>query len=538
MAMTPDRKEHWTVKAFRLSSAGALLLSQVGCLPRGQKNPDASPPPTISSETTPFITPPVSIEPMIAETPVPGETLAPTETISLPVWSAPTLEQMLVEGRGGLLPEDIAIYKFEQVIPNGLARIGIEGAKVNNFSDNGLADPNYSWAPLVVNSKGLVIWAYDSVIGQLEWPVKLNLLVDATDHPYYSLHTEGLSYQSIPDSKGSAIVWGGMQNGEYGKYLAILAKDPIILPDGRQVYSAYWDRTSQSWLPTPGLAELMLPPLPSEFLSQIPKDSYTYDANGLHITVAEGRVVDIPTDKIIGKLQGETYVLDLAQQSESGYELGLVFRDGKWRETLLDFPFQTNGENIGNFPTITLEDITSGRLAEAERLASQPFPDGVEPLNNYYYDSNYGDIYPDLDPQTGYEFSLHPEKFPMRFVYFYQAEINNIPIVMVTLQVLNKDNVSIFIHMVESTKYINSDRDWWNGDVQLRRVPGFDMALGGDSYDHCKNGWSEAVKQVACSLNGPKRDELQKAMQRLVAEQKIPEEFERILFVQSSGRWY
>jgi len=248
--MTPDRKEHWTVKAFRLGSAGAFLLSQVGCLPRKEKNPDASPPPTTSSETTPFITPPVSLEPMIAETPVPGETLAPTEMASLPVWSAPTLEQMLVEGRGGALDPEIAKYKFEQVIPNGLARIGIEGAVVN-FSDSGLSGDAYHWAPLTVNSEGLVIWAYDPVIGQLEWPVELDFVSDTEGKPVYSLHTEGLSYQAVPNSEGAQIVWGGMQDGEYGKYLAILANDPITLPDGRQIYSVYWDRTSQSWLSTP-----------------------------------------------------------------------------------------------------------------------------------------------------------------------------------------------------------------------------------------------------------------------------------------------
>ena len=45
-----------------------------------------------------------------------------------------------------------------------------------------------------------------------------------------------------------------------------------------------------------------LPPLPADFLSQVPKDSYTYDANGLHITVAEGRVIDIPQNEIADKL--------------------------------------------------------------------------------------------------------------------------------------------------------------------------------------------------------------------------------------------
>lgn len=281
MAMTLEGKEHWTVKAARLGLAVAALSSQVGGAACGRKNPDVSPSPTTSSEITPVITPPVSLEPMIAETPVPGETLAPIETASLPVWSAPTLEQMLVEGRGGPLPENIAQYKFEEVIPNGLARIGIEGTAVN-FSNNGLADPNYRWAPLVVDSGGLVIWVYDPVIGQKEWPVGLDPLLDTAGNTYYSLRTQGLEYKTIPDSKGAAIVWGGTVDGVSGKHLAILAKDPIALPDGRQIYSSYWDRTAQRWFSTPGLAEIMPTPTPEatvtaeSFIRSLEKDGIIF----------------------------------------------------------------------------------------------------------------------------------------------------------------------------------------------------------------------------------------------------------------------
>lgn len=223
---------------------------------------------------------------------------------------------------------------------------------------------------------------------------------------------------------------------------------------------------------------------------------------------------------------------------DSGERVGFVWKGDKWAEILLDIEFQTDCTKLNELPEVTYEDITSGRLAEAERLAAQPFPEGVKPLNNYYHDSNFSGIYPDIGGETGYEFSLHPEKFPMRFPFCYQAEMNNIPIVTATLQLLNEDDTSIFIHMIESRKFINSYPDYWNKVIRLQRRPTFDMALGGDKYDHCKNGWSEAVKQVACPLNAPKRDRLQIAMQRLIEKQSIPEEFERVLFVLSSGRWY
>ncbi|KKU15916.1 MAG: hypothetical protein UX25_C0051G0001, partial [Candidatus Woesebacteria bacterium GW2011_GWC2_45_9] len=74
--------------------------------------------------------------------------------------------------------------------------------------------------------------------------MKLDIVYDAQGLPFYSLHTEGLSYQAVPDSESAQIVWGGTKDGISGKYLAILAKDPITLPDGRQIYSTFWDRSS------------------------------------------------------------------------------------------------------------------------------------------------------------------------------------------------------------------------------------------------------------------------------------------------------
>lgn len=256
-----EPKTHPLVKVSSALSALALAVSQVGCKALGveslppegtqARSTEVVPPPSSTLEATA----PVSIQPMVQETLVAGATSTP-ESVSPVVWAPPTLEQMAVEGRGGTLDPEIAKYKFEEVIPNDLARIGIEGTVVN-FSNNGLSGNNYRWAPLTINPEGLVIWAYDPAMGQLEWPVKLDPLLDAAGNTYYRLHTEGLLYQPVPDSEGAQIVWGGTKDGISGKYLAVLGNDLITLPDGRQIYSVYWSRTSQSWLSTPGLATAM-----------------------------------------------------------------------------------------------------------------------------------------------------------------------------------------------------------------------------------------------------------------------------------------
>ena len=264
----------------------------------------------------------------------------------------------------------------------------------------------------------------------------------------------------------------------------------------------------------------------------IPGINFSQDK--LMINLGDGETLDITDDinafAIIDHLSG-------AEIMDIGERIGYVWKGDHWTEILLQIKFETDGTKFSEFPEVTYEDITSGALAEAERLAAQPFPEGVKPVSNYYHDLNYGTIYPDHDPQTSYEFSIHPEKYPMRFVYFYQATVNNVSVVVATLQVLNQDYSSVFIHMVESRDFLNSQGNWWNDNIQLQRLPIFSLALGGTKYDYCENGWSEAAKQV-CVLNSPQDNILQEEMQEWMAEQKIPEVFERVFLTLESGRWY
>jgi hypothetical protein len=379
-----EPKIHPLVRVGSTLTALALAASQVGCKPLGVESP---PPEGTQARSTEVVPPlsstvevaaPVSIQPMVEETPVAGATSTP-ESVSPAVWAPPTLEQMAVTGYGGELSPDVAVYEFDKVIPTGLARVGIENTTVN-FSNNGLSGDAYRWAPLTVNPEGLVIWAYDPAIGQLEWPVKLDPLVDAAGNTYYRLRTEGLSYQAVPDSEGAQIVWGGTKDGKSGEYLAILAKDPLTLPDGKQIYSTYWDRTSQSWLSTPGLAELMLPPLPEEFLSQIPKDSYTYDANGLHLTVAERQVVDIPSDKITDRIKnGQASPLQIYTEAETAILYAYDAENKTWVDAAK--VLQPDNSNVENYIEYdTLDDwLKSARL---EKMVLPPF----DPATTYFPD--------------------------------------------------------------------------------------------------------------------------------------------------------
>ncbi|MBU2610520.1 MAG: hypothetical protein KJ606_06180 [Chloroflexi bacterium] len=290
--------------------------------------------------------------------------------------------------------------------------------------------------------------------------------------------------------------------------------------------------------PTTTATPTEVPLPPPEFLAQFPEETYSYDANGLHITTAEGRVVNIPTDKITGKLQGETYVLDLAQQSESGYQLGLVFRDGQWRETFIDFPFQTDGTKLNELPQIAYEDIASGRLAEAERLAAQPFPEGVEPIECTNMDEQ-GIIYPDIynDMAKRYEFQQHPETYPMRFAFFYNIEISGMKMITLTLQVLNQDYSSMFLHGFRDLNYPKQKPDYWEKLLSLGYMPLFDLTLNDDCNKPSIMGDNIKVRKVICPINAARKDELKGLQQEWLDSGVIPKEMERVLFAALSMVW-
>jgi hypothetical protein len=111
-------------------------------------------------------------------------------------------------------------------------------------------------------------------------------------------------------------------------------------------------------------------------------------------------------------------------------------------------------------------------------------------------------------------------------------------LVVVTLQILNQDYSSVFIHTVESRKFVNSYWDSWNNDIHLRRMPILGIGLGGDIYEICTKGWSDAVTEVVCPLNALQRDRLETTIQQWLGEQGIPKELEKVLFLLESGPWY
>ena len=444
---------------------------------------------------------------------------------------APEIDQMVLE-QGGSIPEGIQSTRdfFEAVV-----RTATNVGTIDSCWNGGTAD-TLRINPFIKNSQGQFLWSAENEIYG-EYPTNL------------SLNDQGLYYfnpnqelKAVPGSEKAICVYGGqvvLTDGtvtDFGEK-PVLIRGETTLSDGRQAYLEYFDFKTGSWLSNPNVLQLILP---EEFVSQVSSDTYSYDAVGLHITVAEGRVVDIPIDQINEKLQGKIFVLDLEQKSNSGYELGVVFREGQWRETFINFPFETNGENINNFPEIALEDVTSGRLAEAERLAAPAFPDTAKPFNQYAFDEKYKTVSAVISQAEADAYVASPATKSLRVPFFYKIKINGVRLIMPTVQVLNNDETERFIHMVEGEDFIRNRWDnYWIPFITLKYEPTFDMALDDDCNKSVAPFRSEvAAKNVVCPINAPQREYLEDSIQKTVTQGRVPEEWDNTIFYcLASGVW-
>lgn len=254
-----------------------------------------------------------------------------------------------------------------------------------------------------------------------------------------------------------------------------------------------------------------------------------FSEDKLMLNLGDGETLDITEDinsnliKIIDHESGALII-------DSGERIGYIWKGDKWAEILLQIKFETDGTKFNEFPVVNYEDVTSGALAEAERLKAPPFSQTVNPQSIFYsQDVNYGDISPNFS---------RPEIYnsPIRFAYFYQTSLNDVPVIMMTLQVLNSDNTSAFIHIAESKNFLDGNTVSWEDILRLKRSPVFYPGLSTDRYDYCKNGWSQAVKQV-CLLNTSQKASLESTIQKWISEQKIPGEIERFIFALGTKPW-
>ncbi len=216
---------------------------------------------------------------------------------------------------------------------------------------------------------------------------------------------------------------------------------------------------------------------------------------------------------------------------DGGERTGFVWKGDRWAEVLLQIKFETDGMKFSEFPSVTLEDIASGRLAEAEHLAAAPLSEKAVPFT-YDIGTNGGDywIHPDRTPTQRAAYLTDEAARPVRYEFFYNTEINGVPLVVSTLQIKNPDNSVRFLHTVRRSKFYTDD--------YLQEMPMFNLAISDDPNASCDQiSITETGKQVVCPLNQPDSQILMPLAQEMVQTGIIPEKFEEIVFQGGSILW-
>jgi len=248
--------------------------------------------------------------------------------------------------------------------------------------------------------------------------------------------------------------------------------------------------------------------------------------------------VNVDENKVFEHEKGAA-VADLDEKTASGYELGAVWREGEWREIMLDYRLGTDRRDFEGMPVIGYEDFTSGRLTETEKLLAEPLSDEIEVVEKYK--GGIGEFVAGFIKEKIDYYRENPDKYPLQPRFFSKVEINGVETVMITWQIKDKSGKDKFLHMVEVLDgLLDEESGFFHGYlamISLGRPPAFNLVNYGSGSCNVFSGEWPAFEQVVCPINRPKKDELSELKEKLLESGSIPEELETELFVRSSVDW-
>jgi hypothetical protein len=405
-------------------------------------------------------------------------------------WQPPTAEQARA-GVGGNVPEGVsdqmAIYEGQAKLrmPQDVAALqsSWNGASVENTGRDDLTRiTTYG-----KNKAGNIIWSrLDGGPSFNEYPIRW--YYDANGALQVLLEQE---FGAIPDSKDAAVIFSGDASGPgdsftFGEKPAIV-KDIAALADGTQYYLKYFDFQEAAWKLNPDVLQAMvpdgytvsqdesgnwiasadnqallnfdlaqkawveaLPPLP-QAVKELPSGTYSYDAVGLHITVAEGQVIDLPQDQITERLKvGQNSPFQIYNEAGTGIDYAWDAENNVWIDAAKVLqPDNSNAENYIKYDT--LDDwLKSARL---EKMVITPF----DPAETYFpdltkiYTTDWNNLnsghYTDSEFNFNSPFGNLPENIqsPFRAVNF--VNIGNGASYGFTEQIYNLDGSFTLIHV-------------------------------------------------------------------------------------------
>ena len=221
--------------------------------------------------------------------------------------------------------------------------------------------------------------------------------------------------------------------------------------------------------PTPTPSSTPLPPLPGE-MKALPNGTYSYDAAGLHITLAEGQAINVPQDQIKDRIKnGQASHLQIYNEAGTAILYAYDTENRVWVDA--SKALQPDRDNPENYIIIqTWEDLKE--LARLEKMVLPPFPPDTyfPPLDKVIikYYTNQG-----LDPKADFNFDRpfgileDLSKSPFRFVNFIlleKGEGRKFDTYIVTEQVYNPtDGTFSLLHF----GFDEFEPEWGLGTMQI-----------------------------------------------------------------------
>ena len=208
-------------------------------------------------------------------------------------------------GEPYLLPQDVfSALRQRKAAPIELNN-GVVGGAGNGSCSVAIPDLLVSGSRLQADCGAVAVYAFDGQPDQLAFWNNLPVLEGVRCVAFVA--QEGNQWNLAP---GTVAVWF-FSGGGKGPAQIINADNPVrIMTDAANSarFSFSNNELTMTTLDSSGAlietqSVAFLPPLPEQFLSQVPQDSYSYDADGLHLALASGQTLDIAADKIADSLK-------------------------------------------------------------------------------------------------------------------------------------------------------------------------------------------------------------------------------------------
>jgi len=306
-------------------------------------------------------------------------------------------------------------------------------------------------------------------------------LVDENKSGWINIDDFSLAKLKMPDWADNQALIPVTSGPSKGHHVIVFTKDSQMVG----WFDAAHKRTVQLEL---------FPPLPQEveeLLKELPSGSYSYDANGLHITVVEGQVVDIPQDQIKDRIKnGQASPLQIYNEAGSAILYAYDAENKVWVDAAKVLqPDRSNPDNyMENYIKIqTWDDFKE--LVRKEKMVLPPFPPNTyfPPLDKIFrnYDGPRS-VFGGLDAEFNYDspFGSLPENMqaPFRFVNFIILEKNEserrsyYDSIIYTEQVYNVDDGSFsLLHFgpldISNSRIINEVLDDTKEDYGVYSLP-------------------------------------------------------------------